>query len=106
MLLHPALTPAAVVTVALVVAAPGGTLARAEAARLGPEVVRDADLAVPDATAAVELVGYGYPGFEDQLGAAGIGAESVRDLVEDLQLGVRCKLLRLPQHLSPGRWVL
>ncbi|MEU9158110.1 ABC transporter ATP-binding protein [Streptomyces sp. NPDC048417] len=87
-ILHPALIPAATVTVALAAAALGDTVARAAAARLGPQVARDADLAVLDAAAAVELVAYEHPGFEDQLDAAGKGAEAARDLVEDLQSAI------------------
>ncbi|MFJ8158372.1 ABC transporter ATP-binding protein [Streptomyces sp. NPDC094468] len=83
--LHPAIIPAAVVAVALAAAALGDSLARAAAARLGPKVAREADLAVLDAAAAVELAAYEHAGFQDQLDAAGKGAESARDLVEDLQ---------------------
>ncbi|AXG79045.1 ATP-binding cassette domain-containing protein [Streptomyces paludis] len=58
---------------------------RAAAARLGPRCAREADLEVLAAAAAVELSAYEHPGFEDNLEAAGRGAESTRDLVADTQ---------------------
>ncbi|MFJ3663806.1 ABC transporter ATP-binding protein [Streptomyces sp. NPDC090119] len=77
--------PAVWVTVTLAGAALCDTAARAAAARLSPRVFREADLRVLDAAASVELIAYEHPGFEDQLDAAGKGAESARDLVLDLQ---------------------
>lgn len=81
-----ALAPALAVVTAAV---GGGALtdagARAAAARLGPKCAREADLDVLRAAATVELAAYEHPGFEDSLEAAGKGAESARDLVQDAQ---------------------
>ncbi|GHA47854.1 ABC transporter [Streptomyces spiroverticillatus] len=59
--------------------------ARASAARLGPRCAREADVRVLQAAAAVEYAAYEHPGFEDELEAAGKGADSARDLVDDAQ---------------------
>ncbi|MEV8388674.1 MULTISPECIES: ATP-binding cassette domain-containing protein [unclassified Streptomyces] len=86
---RPLLAEAVPATVVVVVCLTGAALteagSRAAAARLGPRCAREADLEVLRAAAAVELSAYEHPGFEDNLEAAGKGAELTRDLVTDAQ---------------------
>ncbi|MGW0607821.1 ABC transporter ATP-binding protein [Streptomyces sp. NPDC002640] len=80
--------PATVVAASTAGAALCDAAARAAAARLGPQVSREADLHVLQAAAEVELIAYEHPGFEDRLTAAGKGAETARDLVTDAQAAI------------------
>ncbi|MFJ4880045.1 ATP-binding cassette domain-containing protein [Streptomyces sp. NPDC088745] len=80
------LAPAAcLLGAALTAGALAQAAARAAAARLGPRCAREADVQVLRAAAAVEYAAYEHPGFEDELEAAGTGAGSARDLVDDAQ---------------------
>ncbi|MFE4535809.1 ATP-binding cassette domain-containing protein [Streptomyces scopuliridis] len=91
---RPLLAGAVPATVVVVVCLIGAALteagSRAAAARLGPRCAREADLEVLRAAAAVELSAYEHPGFEDNLEAAGKGAELTRDLVTDAQALISC----------------
>ncbi|MEU3538063.1 ABC transporter ATP-binding protein [Streptomyces paromomycinus] len=60
--------------------------ARAAAARLAPQAVREADLEVITAATAAELAAYEDPGFEDAHAAASDGAQKTGDLILDAQL--------------------
>ncbi|WP_327233895.1 ATP-binding cassette domain-containing protein [Streptomyces sp. NBC_01317] len=86
---RPLFAEAVPATVTVAVCLTGAALteaaSRAAAARLGPRCAREADLEVLRAAAAVELSAYEHPGFEDNLEAAGKGAELTRDLVIDAQ---------------------
>ncbi|MFE5484152.1 ABC transporter ATP-binding protein [Streptomyces sp. NPDC056527] len=61
------------------------SLAQLAAARLAPQVTREADLQVLTAATAVELSAYEDPGFGDSLEAAGEGAEATRELMVSAQ---------------------
>ncbi|WP_370153867.1 ATP-binding cassette domain-containing protein [Streptacidiphilus sp. EB129] len=83
--LHTAVPVLVVLVVALVGRASADAGAQASAARLAPKVTRWADLDVLRAATALELSAYEDPGWEDQLEAAGRGAEATRELVIDAQ---------------------
>ncbi|MFJ5176046.1 ATP-binding cassette domain-containing protein [Streptomyces griseoviridis] len=73
----------------VVVAAAGRYLfdaaARAAAARLAPQAVREADVQVITAATAAELVAYEDPAFADAHASASNGAEKTGDLILDAQ---------------------
>ncbi|MER8233650.1 ATP-binding cassette domain-containing protein [Streptomyces sp. NPDC094049] len=60
--------------------------ARAAAARLAPQVVREADLRVIAASTAAELAAYEDPEFENARQAAADGADKTRRLILDAQV--------------------
>ncbi|MFB6989119.1 ABC transporter ATP-binding protein [Streptomyces sp. NPDC056304] len=84
-LLSAAVPSAVIVTAALVGRSLADAAAQGAAARLGPKAAREADIQVLTAAASVELSAYEHPGFEDSLDAAGRGAESSQELLQDAQ---------------------